>query len=48
MLSTHGWEKAIDDQPLEDVDRVAEKFTIPLEGAVASLTKIHAEFLGIM
>ena len=46
VLSTHGWEKAIEDQL--GVDRVAEKFTVSLEGVGANPAEIHAEFLDIM
>ena len=33
---------------LEAVGGLAERFTIPLEGAVANPTEIHSEFLDIM
>ena len=40
VLSTHGWEKAIEDQ-LEAIDRLVERFTVPLEGAGANPAEIH-------
>ena len=48
VLGTHGWEKAIEEDQLEAIDRLGEKFTIPLEGTGANPAKIHAEFLDIM
>ena len=49
VLSTHGWKKALEEEyHLEAVDRLVEKFTLPLEGAGANTAEIHAEFLEIM
>ena len=49
VLSTHGWEKALEEEDqLEAVDRLVEKFTLPLEGAGVNIAEIHAEFLEIM
>ena len=49
VLSTNGWEKALEEEDrLEAVDRLVEKFTLPLEGAGANTTEIHAELLEIM
>ena len=49
VLSTHGWEKAIEEEDqLEAVDRLVERFTVPLEGAGANPAEIHAEFVNMM
>ena len=48
-LRTHGWEKALEEEnDLQAVDRVVERFTVPLEGAGANTAEIHAEFADIM
>lgn len=45
ILATQGWQKALDENnSLEAVDRLVEKFAIPLEGAGADIAEIHAEF----
>ena len=49
ILSTHGWEKVLEELgQLEAVGRLVEKFRLPLEGASANTTEIHAEFGEIM
>ena len=45
VLSTHGWEKATEEDELEAVDTLVERFTVPLEGVGA---EIHAEFENMM
>ena len=45
ILATVGWQKAIDEKDdLKAVDRVVEKFIIPLQVADAVVEEIHAEF----
>ena len=49
VLSTSGWEKVIEEEnDLQAVDRLVERFSVPLEGAGAELHKIHAEFAEII
>ena len=48
-LSTTGWEKAIEEEnDLQAVDHLVEKFSIPLEEAGAVIAGIHSEFADIM
>ena len=45
ILASEGWQKAIDEKDdLKAVDRVMEKFKIPLQAANVVVEEIHAEF----
>ena len=53
MLSTHGWQKLIDDQsdsdedgedPFKAIDQLTERFKFPLEKAGADLSEMRSEF----
>jgi hypothetical protein len=53
MLSTHGWQKVLDekddtatgsDVPLSAIDRLANHFRFPLEKAAADLSVMRSEF----
>ena len=52
MLSTHSWQKLIDEQSdsedgedtLNATDRLTERFKFPLEKAGAELSEIHSKF----
>ena len=48
-LSTYGWEKALEEEnDLQAVDRIVERFTVPLESAGSNTAEIHAEVVEIM
>ena len=45
MLSSHGWEKLVEEEDdLEAIDRLIERFAIPLQGAQADTDVIKTEF----
>ena len=45
MLSSHGWEKLVEEEDdLEAIDRLIERFAIPLQGAQADADVIKTEF----
>ena len=45
ILATQGWQKALDEKdPLEAIDHLVQKFTIPLQGAGADIQEIRTEF----
>ena len=47
MLSSHGWEKVIEEESeaeLEAIDRLVERFDVPLGGANADTSAIKTEF----
>lgn len=45
MLSTHGWEKALkEDNDMAAIERLVERFTVPLKGAQADVDEIVKEF----
>ena len=45
MLSTHGWEKALEeDNDMAAIERLVERFAIPLQGALANTDEIVKEF----
>lgn len=49
VLATQGWQKALDEgDTLEPVNRLVEKFTIPLQMAGAQVEEIHGEFEAIL
>ena len=59
MLATQGWQKIIDQEttpgpdsdgeiPLEAIDRLVERFRIPLQSANAEVDEIHQEFTGMI
>ena len=45
MLSTHGWEKALEDNDMTAVDRLVQRFTIPLQGAGVDTDEVVKDFL---
>ena len=45
MLSTHGWEKALEDNDMSAVDRLVQRFTIPLQGAGVDTDEVVKDFL---
>ena len=48
-MTTQGWEKAIEEEnDLQAVDRLVERFSVPLGSAGAQLLAIHNEFAEIM
>ena len=45
MLSTHGWEKALEeDNDMAAIDRLVQRFTIPLQGAAVDTEEVVKEF----
>ena len=45
MLSTHGWEKALEeDNEMAAIDRLVQRFTIPLQGAGVDTDEVVKEF----
>lgn len=44
FLSSHGWEKTLQDGDFTVIDRLVERFEIPLEGAHANTIVLKAEF----
>ena len=49
VLATQGWQKLLDESdPLEAVDRLVEKFSIPLRKANVCTEEIHAEFESVL
>ena len=45
VLATQGWEKMVREKtPLDSVDRLLERFSVPLKGSQADLSRIKAEF----
>ena len=45
MLSSHGWEKLLDEEnDLAAIDQLVERFSIPLQGAQADINVIKTEF----
>ena len=49
VLATQGWEKQLEEKtPLDSLDRLVERFAIPLQGALADSSKIREEFESIL
>ena len=51
VLATQGWEKQLEEetpQSLDSLDRLVERFAIPLQGALADSSKIREEFESIL
>ena len=49
VLATQGWEKIVEENlPLESVERLVAKFTIPLQGAQANCDKIKEEMQSLL
>ena len=49
VLASQGWQKALDENDtLEAVDRLVERFTLPLQAAGVQLEEIHAEFYAVL
>ena len=49
VLATQGWEKLLEENdPLECIDRLVTRFTIPLRGAQADCSKIKEEFQSLL
>ena len=45
MLSSHGWEKLVQEEDdLAAIDRLVTRFTLPLQAAQADTTVIKVEF----
>ena len=44
VLSTHGWEKAMLEEDMSAVERLVERFTVPLQGAEADIDAMVTEF----
>ena len=45
MLSTHGWEKALEeDNDMAAIDRLVQRFAIPLQGAAVDTEEVVKEF----
>ena len=45
MLSTHGWEKALEeDDNMAAIDRLVQRFSIPLQGAAVDTEEVVKEF----
>ena len=41
VLATQGWEKLLEEKtPLDSLDRLVERFAVPLQGALADCSKI--------
>ena len=48
-LATQGWEKILEDEmPLDCIDRLVERFSIPLQGAQVDLSKIKEQFESVL
>ena len=46
VLATQGWEKILEDEmPLDCIDRLVERFSIPLQGAQVDVSKIKKKNL---
>ena len=49
VLATQGWEKLLEEKtPLDSLDRLVERFAIPLQGALADCSKIKEEFESVL
>lgn len=49
VIATQGWEKMVEEHaPLEGVNRLVTRFTIPLVGAQAECGKIEEEIQSLM
>lgn len=49
VLATKGWEKLLEEKTLLDsLDRLVERFAIPLQGALADCSKIKEEFKSVL
>lgn len=49
VLATQGWEKIVEENlPLESVERLVAKFTIPLQEAQANCDKIKEEMQSLL
>ena len=49
MLSSHGWEKVLEaDNDLAAIDRLVERFGIPLQSTEANIDAIRDEFAGMI
>ena len=45
MLSTHGWEKALEeDNDMAAINRLAERFAVPLQGALVNTEEVGRDF----
>ena len=44
-MSTHGWEKALEeDNDMAAIDRLVERFAVPLQGALVNTEEVGREF----
>ena len=49
VLASQGWEKLLEeDVPLDSLDRLVERFAVPLQGASADCSKVKEEFQSIL
>ena len=49
VLATQGWQKAVDEMDdLKAIDRLVDRFSIPLKGANTQVEEIHSEFEAIL
>ena len=48
MLSSHGWEKLLEEDNLAAIERLVERFSTPLQGAEANTGVIKEEFAGMI
>ena len=44
VLASQGWQKAVEEDSLEAINRLVEQFSIPLVSAGADIRAIHGEF----
>ena len=49
VLGTQGWEKAVEeDDSMDAINRIVERFTVPLQGASANIEVIVPEFVALV
>ena len=48
VLASQGCEKLLEDVPLDSLDRLVERFVVPLQGASADCSKVKEEFQSIL
>ncbi len=48
VLATQGWERLEGETPMDSLDRLVEKFAIPLQGAYADCSNIKEEFQSLV
>ena len=49
VLATQGWEKLLEENdPMEGIDRLVTRFTLPLQGAQAECDKLKEEMMSIL